>query len=266
VIRQRFLDYCQGLKQALDAVSADAVEELVQLLERACQEGRQVFLMGNGGSGSTASHVACDLNKGVSFGRQKRFRAICLNDNLPTVMAYANDVSYEDIFVEPLKNFLRPGDVVIGLSGSGNSANVLKAIDYANQHGALTVGLSGYDGGKLARLVRMPLVVPVHDMQKAEEVHLTIFHVAMQTLCVLIEPPTGAPPEPAEKRAATLSRRRHRRPTLCAPLTGTDHFPTGFPRNAKLEAARASEFPYLAGRQRRASPYRGPKQEPTRGP
>lgn len=198
MIRQRFLDYCQGLKQALDAVSADAVEEFVQLLERACREGRQVFLMGNGGSGSTASHVACDLNKGVSFGRQQRFRAICLNDSLPTVMAYANDVSYEDIFVEPLKNFLRPGDVVIALSGSGNSANVLKAIDYANQQGAFTVGLSGYDGGKLARLVRLPLVVPVHDMQKAEEVHLTIFHVAMQALCARIEAPAAAPSDPVQ--------------------------------------------------------------------
>jgi D-sedoheptulose 7-phosphate isomerase len=197
MIRQRFVDYCQGLKQALDAVSADAVEEFVQLLERACQEGRQVFLMGNGGSGTTASHVACDLNKGVSFGRQKRFRAICLNDSLPTIMAYANDVSYEDIFVEPLKNFLRPGDVVIGLSGSGNSANILRAIDYANRLGAFTVGLSGYDGGKLARLVRLPLVVPVNDMQKAEEVHLTIFHVAMQTLCAGVEAPATAPLDPA---------------------------------------------------------------------
>jgi D-sedoheptulose 7-phosphate isomerase len=198
VIRQRYLDYCQGLKQALDAVSVDAVEEFVQLLERACQEGRQVFLMGNGGSGSTASHVACDLNKGVSYGRQQRFRVICLNDSLPTVMAYANDVSYEDIFVEPLKNFLRPGDLVIGLSGSGNSANVLKAIDYANQQGAFTVGLSGYDGGKLARVVRMPIVVPVHDMQKAEEVHLTIFHVAMQTLCARIEAPAAAASDPVQ--------------------------------------------------------------------
>lgn len=198
MIRQRYLDYCQGLKQALDAVSVDAVEEFVQLLERACQEGRQVFLMGNGGSGSTASHVACDLNKGVSYGRQQRFRVICLNDSLPTVMAYANDVSYEDIFVEPLKNFLRPGDLVIGLSGSGNSANVLKAIDYANQQGAFTVGLSGYDGGKLARVVRMPIVVPVHDMQKAEEVHLTIFHVAMQTLCARIEAPAAAASDPVQ--------------------------------------------------------------------
>jgi D-sedoheptulose 7-phosphate isomerase len=197
VIRQHFLDYCQGLKQALDAVAADAVEEFVELLEKACQEGRQVFLMGNGGSGSTASHAAADLNKGVSFGRPQRFRAICLNDSLATLTAYANDVSYEDVFVEPLKNLLHPGDVVIGISGSGNSPNVLKAIDYANQQGAITVGFCGFQGGKLVRLAHLPLLVPVEDMQKVEDIHLMIFHVAMQVLCARMGAPAEAPPGPA---------------------------------------------------------------------
>jgi D-sedoheptulose 7-phosphate isomerase len=185
LIGQRYRDYCQGLGQALEAVPAEAFEALVKLLDHARRDGRQIFTMGNGGSGSTASHIACDLNKGVSFGRDQRFRVICLNDNLPTLLAYANDVSYEDVFVEPLKNFLRPGDVVMGISGSGNSPNVLKAIEYANQRGGFTVGLSGFEGGKLARLVQMPVVVPVHDMQKVEDVHLIIFHVAMQALCAM---------------------------------------------------------------------------------
>ena len=100
--------------------------------------------MGNGGSGASASHAAGDLNKGVSYGREKRFRVISLNDNLATLTAYANDVSYVDVFVEQLKNFLRPGDLVIAISGSGNSPNVLKAIEYANQQGAITVGLTGF--------------------------------------------------------------------------------------------------------------------------
>jgi len=94
--------------------------------------------MGNGGSGSTASHAAADLNKGVSYGREKRFRVMSLNDNMATLTAYANDVSYSDAFVEQLKNFLHPGDLVIGISGSGNSPNILKAIEYANQQGAIT--------------------------------------------------------------------------------------------------------------------------------
>jgi len=182
MIRQFFEDYAADLSNALSGVSRDRFGEFVLLLESAYQEERQVFVMGNGGSASTASHIACDLNKSLSFGKQKRFRAICLNDNLPMLMAYANDVSYEDVFVEPLKNFLRSGDLVVALSGSGNSPNVLKAIEYANSHGAHTVGLSGFDGGKLAGMVRTPVVVPVHDMQKAEDAHLILFHVVFQIL------------------------------------------------------------------------------------
>ena len=186
MIREYLSDYCTGLSKALNDVSPERFEELVQLLENAYQEERQVFFMGNGGSASTASHFACDLNKGASYGRQKRFRVICLNDNLATVMAYANDVSYADVFVEQLKNFLRSGDVVVGISGSGNSANVLKAIDYANNLGAHTVGLCGFNGGKLAGRVQTPILAPVHDMQKVEDIHMVLLHVVMQVLCVRI--------------------------------------------------------------------------------
>jgi D-sedoheptulose 7-phosphate isomerase len=187
MIRECLLNYRTGLSKALDSVSPERLEEFVHLLENACEEGRQVFLMGNGGSGSTASHFACDLNKGVSYGRQKRFRVISLNDNLPTLTAYANDVSYEDVFVEQLKNFLRPGDLVVGISGSGNSPNVLNAIAYANSFGAHTVGLCGFDGGKLAGIVRTPILAPVRDMQKAEDIHMILLHVVMQVLCARIQ-------------------------------------------------------------------------------
>jgi len=187
MIREYLLDYCAGLSKALDGVSPERFEEFVHLLESAYQEGRQVFFMGNGGSGSTASHFTGDLIKGVSYGRQKRFLAICLNDSLPTLTAYANDVSYEDVFVEQLRNFLRSGDVVVAISGSGNSPNVLKAIDYANSVGAQTVGLCGFSGGKLAGKVRIPLLAPVQDMQKAEDVHMILLHVAMQILCARLQ-------------------------------------------------------------------------------
>jgi D-sedoheptulose 7-phosphate isomerase len=183
VIRRHLSDYCEGLKGALDAVPLEPFEEFVRLLEHAFHEEHQVFIMGNGGSGSTASHFACDINKGVCFGLEKRFRVICLNDNVPTLMAYANDVSYEHVFVEPLKNFLRAADLVIGISGSGNSPNVLRAMEFANSRGAHTIGLSGFNGGKLAGLARTSLVVPVNDMQKAEDVHFILLHVAMQILC-----------------------------------------------------------------------------------
>ena len=183
MIQQCLADYCAGLSKALEGVSRERFEEFIHLLESAYQNDRQVFFMGNGGSGSTASHFICDLNKGVSYGRQKRFRGISLNDNLATMTAYANDVAYEDVFVEQLKNFLESGDLVVAISGSGNSPNVLKAVDYANSHGAHTVGLCGFAGGKLAAAVRTPILAPVDDMQKAEDAHMILLHVAMQVLC-----------------------------------------------------------------------------------
>lgn len=175
--------YKAGLGKVLDELDTAQVERFIQALSDALRDGRQVFLFGNGGSGATASHMACDLNKGVSYGRERRFRVICLNDNVPTLMAYSNDVSYEDIFVEPLKNFLQPSDVVVGLSGSGNSENVIRAVEYANANGALTVGLCGYSGGRLKKTARVVVHVAVDDMQMAEDVHLVLGHMAMRSLC-----------------------------------------------------------------------------------
>jgi D-sedoheptulose 7-phosphate isomerase len=197
MIRQQFLDYRQDFKRALDAIPTEATEKFLQILESAYQDERQVFLLGNGGSGSNASHAAADFNKGVSYGREKRFRVMSLNDNQAMLTAYANDVSYADVFVEPLKNFLHPGDVVIGISGSGNSSNVLKAIEYANRQGAITVGLCGFDGGKLAGLAQLPVHIPVNDMQKVEDIHMMLFHVAMQVLCARKDGPAEAPSGPA---------------------------------------------------------------------
>ena len=194
MIREHLADYCADLGKALDGVSRERFEEFIHLLENAYHNDRQVFFLGNGGSGSTASHFICDLNKGVSYGRPKRFRGISLNDNLAIMTAYANDISYEDVFVEQLRNFLQPGDLVVGISGSGNSPNVLKAIAYANSHGAHTVGLCGFNGGKLAAAVCTPILAPVHDMQKAEDAHMILLHVAMQVLCARLQ---NRPSQPA---------------------------------------------------------------------
>jgi len=109
-----------------------------------------------GGSGATASHFACDINKGVCFGLPKRIKVICLNDNIPTIPAYANDVSYDDVFVEQLKNFLGAGDLVIGISGSGNSSNVIKAVEYANENEAVFAALTGFAGGRSRRPQEYP--------------------------------------------------------------------------------------------------------------
>ena len=128
-------EYFTKLKETEDNLDKNEVNTFINLLIKARDEGRTVFVMGNGGSAATASHFCCDFNKGASYGYDKRFKFICLNDNVATMMAYANDVSYEDAMLEQLKNFFKPGDYVIGISGSGNSKNVLKAIEYANKNG-----------------------------------------------------------------------------------------------------------------------------------
>ena len=180
MIKEFALKYLAELKRVVDSISLERYEEIVNIILDAYERECSIFVMGNGGSGSTASHFTCDINKGVSFGLEKRFKVICLNDNIPIMLAYANDNSYEDIFVEQLKNFLKPDDVVIGISGSGNSKNVLKAVEHANKEGARTIGLTGFEGGKLADLAKVSLVTRIDDIQKVEDIHLIIIHMIMQ--------------------------------------------------------------------------------------
>lgn len=174
--------YVQRLQQAIDGLDHDAVNLFIQTLVRARREKRRIFIMGNGGSAATASHFCCDFNKGASLEGVPRFRFVCLNDNLPTLMAYANDQGYDDVFVEQLKNLFEPGDVVIGISGSGNSANILKAMEYANANGGLTIGLCGYDGGRLKKVASLSIHVVVNDMQISEDLHMILDHLCMKVL------------------------------------------------------------------------------------
>jgi D-sedoheptulose 7-phosphate isomerase len=174
--------YIESLKRILDQFPHSYFERLIEVLLKAYQEERQIFVMGNGGSASTASHWVCDINKGCCLHHKKKFRMICLNDNMSTILAYANDLSYDSIFVEQLKNFFVEGDVVIGISGSGNSKNVIQAIDYANARGGITVGLCGFSGGRLHSSVHIPILTRVADMQKIEDVHLIVTHMTLQRL------------------------------------------------------------------------------------
>jgi len=175
-------EYLEKLKKTIDLISKEDLNQLMNILVKAKNEDRIVFVMGNGGSASTASHYCCDFNKGISFGKEKMFKFICLNDNIPTMMAYANDISYDEIFVGPLTNFLRKDDLVIGISGSGNSRNVVKALEYANESGAYTIGLTGYSGGKVKQICKHNVHVPVDDMQIAEDLHLVLDHCMMSIL------------------------------------------------------------------------------------
>jgi D-sedoheptulose 7-phosphate isomerase len=174
--------YFSKVVETIKALDYGEFDNGIALIESAIKNRKPVIVFGNGGSGSNASHFICDWNKGISFGQENKIRGICLNDNLPMLMAYANDVSYESVFVEPLKNYLEPGSLVIGLSGSGNSKNVLKAIEFANQNGATTLALTGFDGGALKKLARHSVWIRINDMQVTEDLHLSFGHMAMQKI------------------------------------------------------------------------------------
>jgi D-sedoheptulose 7-phosphate isomerase len=184
--------YLEKLKRVMDTFDLARFDDLLDELIRAYEQEKTIFVMGNGGSGSIASHFACDINKGCCMDLKKRFRMICLNDNLPTMLAYANDVSYTVVFEEQLKNLFHHGDLVIGISGSGNSENVLRAIQYAQEFGGRTIGMSGYSGGKLAGIVDVPLVVPIQDMQKVEDMFMIAVHMIMQIVYGILHPGQSA--------------------------------------------------------------------------
>ena len=174
--------YLDRLKNVLDKFDLKVFGEMVGTILDSYSRGAQIFVMGNGGSGSTASHLACDINKGCCIDLEKKFKMICLNDNIPTMLALANDLSYNSVFEEQLKNFFNPDDLVIGISGSGNSDNVLRAIGYASANGGRTIGWSGFGGGRLAGIVDLAFVVDSDDMQQVEDVHMVVAHMIMQSV------------------------------------------------------------------------------------
>jgi D-sedoheptulose 7-phosphate isomerase len=177
-------EYLTRLGEVLQQIPHEQVDEIRDVLLRAYEKDRRIFLFGNGGSASLASHFACDLGKGVTMGSngRKRFRAIALTDNIPMITAWANDSHYEDVFAEQLKNLIEAEDVAFAISASGNSRNVLKALELARRAGAFCVGLGGYDGGKMKPLCDLCLLVPSDNMQLIEDLHLSITHALFGTI------------------------------------------------------------------------------------
>jgi D-sedoheptulose 7-phosphate isomerase len=155
----------------------EAMRRIVPMLLKARADERTIYFFGNGGSASTASHFVVDIGKATIRGDGKRFRCVALVDNVESVTAWANDADYSKVFSEQLKGLAHPGDVAFGISGSGNSPNVLEAVRVARALGLATVGLTGMGGGKLRELVDVPLVVPSNSMQHIEDVHLLICHL-----------------------------------------------------------------------------------------
>ena len=173
--------YLEGLKKCLDALSLEAVAEVIGCLEEAYREGRQVFIIGNGGSAATASHLACDLGKNTlsTEGREtaRRFRVVALTDNAPWMTALANDLGYEHIFSEQLKNLVQEGDLLIAISGSGDSPNIVEGVRAAKALGAKVVGMLGFDGGKVRGMADVCVVVESNEYGYIEDVHLALAHL-----------------------------------------------------------------------------------------
>jgi len=169
--------YRDMLCRALDTINLDDVVKAIEILGEARANRRMIFVCGNGGSASTASHFVNDLLKGASFQRSSRFRIMALTDSLPTITAYANDVGYEDVFVEQLKNFAAAGDVVLVISASGNSPNVLRTVEYANSVGCRTLALTGRDGGKLGDLAELEIRIAAPHMGRIEDSHMAVCHM-----------------------------------------------------------------------------------------
>jgi D-sedoheptulose 7-phosphate isomerase len=169
--------YRSKLIDTLNGLDLAKVDQVIAWLAEARDNGRNIFMTGNGGSAASASHFVCDMLKGASFQRDKRFRIMALHDNMPTLTAYSNDVDYHDAALEQLKNFAQPGDVVIAISGSGNSPNVLRVIEYANAHGLKTIGFTGRDGGKLGGLVQLQVHTSDPHMGRIEDAHMIALHM-----------------------------------------------------------------------------------------
>jgi len=181
--------YWDALAKTLAAVDLSEIEQLSQMIHDAYDAGRTVFVCGNGGSAATASHLCEDLAKGTLHEAEmlnrddlKRLKVLSLTDNGPWITAISNDLGYEHVFVQQLIHFAQPGDLLIAISGSGNSPNIVRAVDWANAHGLQTFGMTGFEGGTLRRIATAGLHAPVDDMGLTESVHGCVIHWVVDDL------------------------------------------------------------------------------------
>ncbi len=181
-MRNQIHNYLVDLQTTLEQLPEADIEAVIQKLYNARLANRQVFIMGNGGSASTASHFACDLSKNTRLTGSPHFRVISLNDNMALFSAFANDEGFDNVFAGQLANLLRPDDIVIGISTSGNSPNVLNGVKMATRMGARTVGFTGFDGGELIDMVELNIHVPSECIEQVEDIHLVLEHLICTVL------------------------------------------------------------------------------------
>lgn len=183
------IDYKEKLEAYLDeevriirSLDINAISDVMNVLEEARLSGKKIFVCGNGGSAATASHFCCDFNKGVSENQDKKYDFECLSDNVATMMAVANDISYDEVFRYPLKCKMQAGDILMGISGSGNSKNVVNAMEYAKSIGGTTIAIVGYSGGRMKEIADYNVHVNIDNMQIAEDIHMVLDHLMMYVL------------------------------------------------------------------------------------
>ena len=181
-------NYISVLQQTMDQLPGQSIAEAIRVLQHARMQGHQVFILGNGGSASTASHFVCDLAKNTRREGLPHFRVIGLTDNMAIFSAYANDEGYENVFSEQLANLIRPGDVVTAISASGNSKNVIHAIAEAQKHQVTTIGFTGFDGGRLGQMVDINIHVQSNIIEHVEDIHLMLEHMIVKTIKEQLEP------------------------------------------------------------------------------
>ena len=185
--RQKISEYLELEREVLKKLDIDAINAAMNLIMEAYTTKKKIYIFGNGGSSATASHYQNDFNKGLSEYVDTKFNFTCLNDNVATLMAIANDIGFEEVFRFQLRNKLEPGDIVIAISGSGNSQNVILAVEYAKEQGNQVIGMTGYNGGKLKELADISLHADINSMQITEDVHMIFDHLIMSifygTLC-----------------------------------------------------------------------------------
>lgn len=175
--KQLIKDYLSELQKTIDILPIDQMLRAVDVIQKARMEKKTIFTMGNGGSSATASHMACDFSKNTRDPAIPAIRAVCLSDSTPTLTAFANDEGYETVFSEPLKALAEPGDVLIAISGSGNSLNILRGLEAAGELGLTTIGLSGFKGGKMIGMVDIPINIDTDSIERVEDIHMLCDHL-----------------------------------------------------------------------------------------
>ena len=177
--KKEIKEYLKTEVAIINQLDINELNSAINELKRAFNDGNYIYIFGNGGSSSTASHYQNDFNKGISEHTDKKFKFLCLNDNVATLMAVANDIGFEEVFKFQLTGNLKPGDVIIAISGSGNSKNVINAVQYAKENNSTVIGLTGFDGGILKQLSDISLHVPINSMQITEDIHMIFDHLIM---------------------------------------------------------------------------------------